>query len=529
MVSLSIPVLVMAIINLVIAIHYLWYALFRFKELVFLFFSMAALSVSIYNVFTFFLYNAETFATGIFYQRLQLSSINLVVISFSWFILSWLEIRNKTFQWAISALLILSGLVSIFVHNPFTLSIESISPKFLSFFGYGNHTVFEANEGPFYLIQFSIYMYAAVFLSIKLVKKIISSVIIELRIFKVYFPLFLLMAINDILVGMNVYSFFYLFEYALTLLIINFHFLIQKRFMEAYDASENFKETLEAKYEKKTKELTDAMEELEIINERLIALNLERERQQRIADLDMLMAKNIQRQFLPEKVPDDVNWDIAVYYKPVSGVSGDIYDFYQWDGNLHGISLFDVSGHGISSALITILAKSVVFRNFTEHSQESLDLVMRAINHDLSNELKNIENYLSGILLRIQGDRIEYVNAGHPDLLIKLNGADKVQSPFGEEEDFGYLLGVGFQDSKFRVKEINFSHNDFLILFTDGLCESSNKKGEMFDQTRLSELMEDVPMHSAHQILDYVLQGYLEFLDGKRAEDDITMVIVRHR
>jgi sigma-B regulation protein RsbU (phosphoserine phosphatase) len=55
----------------------------------------------------------------------------------------------------------------------------------------------------------------------------------------------------------------------------------------------------------------------------------------------------------------------------MSGISGDLYDFYLDDDTLSGISLFDVSGHGIASGLITMLAKSILFRTYNSNMDQT--------------------------------------------------------------------------------------------------------------------------------------------------------------
>jgi sigma-B regulation protein RsbU (phosphoserine phosphatase) len=71
----------------------------------------------------------------------------------------------------------------------------------------------------------------------------------------------------------------------------------------------------------------------------------------------------------------------------MSGVSGDLYDFYQKEGRLTGLSLFDVSGHGIASGLITLLARSVILRVFMEAGTARLGEVRQKINSQLIEEL----------------------------------------------------------------------------------------------------------------------------------------------
>jgi PAS domain S-box-containing protein len=107
--------------------------------------------------------------------------------------------------------------------------------------------------------------------------------------------------------------------------------------------------------------------------------NKELRARQRIAELEMNIASNIQSQLFPKEPPFSNDWDIAFVFKPLMGVSGDFYDFYEDDGILKGLSLFDVAGHGISSGLITLLARSIISRHFNEMTDHNLARVIKNI------------------------------------------------------------------------------------------------------------------------------------------------------
>ena len=92
--------------------------------------------------------------------------------------------------------------------------------------------------------------------------------------------------------------------------------------------------------------------------------------QQRIQERDMKMAELVQKSFYTSKAPCQNNWKSAFVFKPMASVSGDLYDFYfDADKNFVGAGLFDVSGHGISSGLVTMLVKNIIHQEFyTNHA-----------------------------------------------------------------------------------------------------------------------------------------------------------------
>ena len=95
----------------------------------------------------------------------------------------------------------------------------------------------------------------------------------------------------------------------------------------------------------------------------------------------------------------------------MAGVSGDLYDFYLEDNVLTGVSILDVSGHGIASGLITMLARTIFYRNFAAGKEEDLSEILEKSNRHLIKEIGNVDYYLTGILLRFKQDSVEYVNA----------------------------------------------------------------------------------------------------------------------
>ena len=81
------------------------------------------------------------------------------------------------------------------------------------------------------------------------------------------------------------------------------------------------------------------------------------------------LAAFVQESFSKRKMPDLESFDIAYYSKAMAGVSGDMYDFYTDDDILEGAGIFDVSGHGISSGLVTMLVRNIFQQEFHQNQQ----------------------------------------------------------------------------------------------------------------------------------------------------------------
>lgn len=286
--------------------------------------------------------------------------------------------------------------------------------------------------------------------------------------------------------------------------------------------------SLEQKVDDRTKMLHQANEELEVINDSLMRTNSDLAEAQRIARLDMEMAVQVQRTLLPGAPPRPRGWDIALAFRPMAGISGDIYDFYTSDDDLEGLAIFDVSGHGIASGLITMIARSVFHRHFTRGRLLPLSRVIHNANQDLITEIGKVDNYLTGILLRFAGDMVEYVNAAHSDLVVRREGSGTVEIVNMPDRDVkGLFLGAMGVDLPYEQMRFPLSPGDMLLLYTDCLYEEKDRHGEQYGMERLVASFRDAPSAPAQQVLDFVLKQFHDFVGSVRLRDDLTVIVLK--
>jgi sigma-B regulation protein RsbU (phosphoserine phosphatase) len=197
---------------------------------------------------------------------------------------------------------------------------------------------------------------------------------------------------------------------------------------------------------------------------------------------------------------------------------------------LKGVSLFDVSGHGISSGLITVLAKSIMHRNISSYNFTGLGRIIKNINEELVKEIENVDNYLSGIVMLFNGSQIEYINAGHSDLLIKRKDKRSVKEVKPRDTEVkGGLLGLNTISTIFDVIQFTINPGDVLFLYTDGLNETQNSSNEPFGHHRIIETLNEAPIGSAPEILDFFLNRFNAFIEGNEPADDITTIVLQRK
>ncbi len=251
-------------------------------------------------------------------------------------------------------------------------------------------------------------------------------------------------------------------------------------------------------------------------------------RQNHALEKEISLATTIQQNFFKQNVTSLKDWDIAYYSKPMLGVSGDLYDFYKKDSELKGFGIFDVSGHGISSGLVTMLVKNIIFHEFYNGTKLDVWEIMNKINDRVIAEKGDIENYLTGILARINGNNLEIVNAAHPAPIW-----------FKREEGMAYFVNsdaeargaIGLADfpAIYISQNIELKSGDYILFYSDGVTDMVNEDGVSFGKERLMRLVELLNQINPEQQIDHLQKALKEFRGEQPQNDDVTFIIIRKK
>ncbi len=241
------------------------------------------------------------------------------------------------------------------------------------------------------------------------------------------------------------------------------------------------------------------------------------------------LAAFVQESFSKRKMPELKDFDIAYYSKAMAGVSGDMYDFYTDDEILEGAGIFDVSGHGIASGLVTMLVRNIFQQEFHQNEEKPLFEVMEIIDKRIRVEKRNIENYLTGILLRIKGNSIEMVNAGHP-CPIMYRKETRECSYFDEKRKFSStVIGLSAIEPFFQETSFELNSGDEIILFTDGIKEAMNARHDEYGSSRFLDSVQNAVQKDFENQIPSVLADIGHFTENTEQSDDITIVIIRKK
>lgn len=320
---------------------------------------------------------------------------------------------------------------------------------------------------------------------------------------------------------LQLYNLPYITSLGWQMVILSLLFVLAARFSQARTDVEELNVHLEQKVEERTAELSEANERLRVTNDDL-------EDARKKADRDMKMASFVQQSFFPRKAPQVDDWDIAFHFQPMSGVSGDLYDFYTEDRILKGAGIFDVSGHGIASGLVTMLGKTIIYREFAQGRALPLGSLLSAVDRKLIEEKGDVENYLTGMLLRINENRVEYVNAAHPDLYYRSGRTGAVRAVRLEGKNVqGRMLGIDGLSDGYTVIGFSMADEDALLLYTDCLIEARNPAGEEFGADRIMQAFSASGDGLAADKLDAVLSDFRSFVGDVPLNDDLTVIVLQ--
>jgi sigma-B regulation protein RsbU (phosphoserine phosphatase) len=245
---------------------------------------------------------------------------------------------------------------------------------------------------------------------------------------------------------------------------------------------------------------------------------------------DMLMAANVQRNLFISSPPAVSNCDVSYHYQPCASVSGDFFDFYtnREMNILEGVALADVSGHGIASSLITVLAKPIFFREFANNPDMPINSLLDRINRKLILQMEASENYLTGVLLRIDGYRVEYTNSAHPDI-IHFDSEKKISSRVRPHDSDiqGSVMGLSIAALPFKAYTFDVKKGDILVLYTDCFTESQNSDGVEYGEESVMKSLNSCGCLSAEMTREHLVNEFYSFAGMETFKDDLSILVIK--
>ncbi|MGH9708743.1 MAG: SpoIIE family protein phosphatase [Candidatus Acidiferrales bacterium] len=238
-------------------------------------------------------------------------------------------------------------------------------------------------------------------------------------------------------------------------------------------------------------------------------------------DHEIEIASQIQRQLLPKALPNLPDVAVAGSTLSCHSVGGDCFDVIELGGGRHGFFVGDVSGKGISAALLATLLQGVFFT--TAAMDIALAGIFSRVNQYLC-ERSGEDRYATvfyGILDK--SGRFEYVNAGHgPPLLRRKTGA---LEGLGSAN---FPVGM-FAEAEYQSARVQLDPGDYLVIYTDGVTEASNTRNELYEESRLRTILENFQGQGVDDLTIAIQAGMKEFTEGAAQSDDVTLLAIQYK
>jgi sigma-B regulation protein RsbU (phosphoserine phosphatase) len=234
------------------------------------------------------------------------------------------------------------------------------------------------------------------------------------------------------------------------------------------------------------------------------------------------LAKDVQQSLLPCCDPTLAGFDIAGTSLYCEETGGDYYDFIPIANDRLAVVVGDVSGHGVSSALLMATARALVMQRAALPGATAG--VVGDVNRHLSLDTYDSGNFMTFFYCELTaGQReVRWVRAGHDPALLY----DPQRDSFDELKGRGLALGL---DDGFEYEEYTRSlmPAQIVLIGTDGIWEMRDQTGEMFGKQRLKAMIRSHQTSSAKDIIVAITQSLNEFRGDQAVEDDVTMVVIK--
>ena len=239
-----------------------------------------------------------------------------------------------------------------------------------------------------------------------------------------------------------------------------------------------------------------------------------------IMENELGIAKKIQESFLPKSLPRIAGLEIDAAMFTARQVGGDLYDFRIFDDGRVGVMIGDVSGKGVPASLFMAMVTSE-FKFFAKQDIAPQD-VLSGLNSELVRESSsNLFVTMFYIIFDMKKFQAKYSNGAHLPA-IYLDSESKT-----ELLDVAEGTPLGLVDSQYGGKEITFKKGDIFILYTDGVTEAMNKRGEMYGQERLLSAIKKSRSSSPKELLTIIEKDIRGFEPKLKQHDDITLMVIK--
>jgi serine phosphatase RsbU (regulator of sigma subunit) len=249
-------------------------------------------------------------------------------------------------------------------------------------------------------------------------------------------------------------------------------------------------------------------------------LSTEVRKQRDAYERDLVLAAQVQQRVLPAP-PTLSGFELAAVMHTARLLGGDYYDFFQISEDVLDVVIADVSGKGAAASLLMPSLALALRTRARELSGPA------AIVKDLDTSLRQITNGAMFVTifygrLHATSRTLEYASGGHnPPLLTRGRTGD-----FSLLEEAGPIVGI-LPEAEFSNTVVSLERGDVLTLFTDGVTEQEDERGEEFSVERLKSVVLSKQNESASALVGQIADAVSTYAGGQEQADDLTVVVVK--
>jgi len=251
----------------------------------------------------------------------------------------------------------------------------------------------------------------------------------------------------------------------------------------------------------------------------------------RSMERELEIGREIQASFFPDALPQPAGWEIAAEFEAARQVSGDFYDgFPLADGTAVGFVIADVCDKGVGAALFMGLFRSFVraFSEMHDTAERDFAATLRAVvgqTNDYIATTHGDSNMFAAMFLGVLDTidaRIHYINGGlEAPVLVGRDGVRQRLEPTGP------AVGL-LPEMPFDVRQLTLDPGEALVLFTDGLTEARDPRGQLFGEQRLLAGLQ-AGTGSASETAASLMRSLHDYTAGGDPVDDITLMVIKRQ
>ncbi|MEG4068639.1 AAA family ATPase [Microcoleus sp. Pol11C2] len=280
-------------------------------------------------------------------------------------------------------------------------------------------------------------------------------------------------------------------------------------------------QTLEEKVQQRTAQLAQANQEISSLNNKLKAENIR-------LSAELEVTKRLQQMILPKQseLAQIKGLEIAGYMQPADEVGGDYYDVLTQNDKVK-ISIGDVTGHGLESGVLMIMAQTAV-RTLQQMNETDPVKFLDVLNRTLYANIERIDSSKNMTLALLDYQDSNFSLSGQHEEVIVVRTDGNIE--LIDTLELGFPLGLEEDIADFVSQvQVHLNPGDVVVLYTDGITEAVNINKVYYGIERLCQVTKENRHKTAEEIRQAVIDHLLQHIDKHKVFDDITLVVIKQK